>query len=270
MSKASRALLLALAVMGAAGTPRWVSAADPADPRQIMGAALDPTKGRTTFMKASFELFAKDGTTTRKSFTVRLLDATEGRRTLMVFTAPEEVRGMALLSVADKGVAERQYIYVPSLHRVRGVATQQRASRFLGTDFSFEDVTPHEVDDFSYQLRGDGPPLEGHKTTLIEATPVDATRSQYGRLEYAVAKDLPVILRTEMYDRQGELVRVLDAHDIRRVSGVSGARRTEVRTVADGTRTVLSIAELRLDLPLDEKAFTPEALEAAAPVAAAP
>jgi hypothetical protein len=40
--------------------------------------------------------------------------------------------------------------------------------------------------------------------------------------------------------------------------------------VADGTRTVLSIAELRLDLPLDEKDFTPEALEAAAPGAAAP
>jgi hypothetical protein len=257
-------------VTGSAEAANSASPVDPADARQIMAAALDPARGRTTFMKASFELFAKDGTTTRKSFTVRLLDAPGGRRTLVVFTAPEEVRGMALLSVADKGIAERQYIYVPSLHRVRNVATQQRASRFLGTDFSFEDVTPHEADDFSYELRGDGPPLEGHKTTLIVAKPVDATRSQYGRLEYAVAKDLPVILRTEMYDPQGQLVRVLDAHDIRRISGVSGARRTEVRTVADGTRTVLSIAELRLDLPLDEKDFTPEALEAAAPGAAAP
>ena len=46
--------------------------------------------------------------------------------------------------------------------------------------------------------------MEGHKTYKVEATPVDAARSQYKFVYYWVAQDVPVILFAEMYDAQGQ------------------------------------------------------------------
>jgi hypothetical protein len=94
----------------------------------------------------------------------------------------------------------------------------------------------------------------------VASTPVDASRSQYKYVYYWVAKDAPVILHAEFYDAQGREVRVLHASDLKREMGIWGARHTEMRTVQDGTRTVLNIDEVKFNTKLDEKLFTPEGL----------
>jgi hypothetical protein len=75
-----------------------------------------------------------------------------------------------------------------------------------------------------------------------------------------VAKDAPVILHAEFYDAEGREVRVLHASDLKREMGIWGARHTEMRTVQDGTRTVLNIDEVKFNGKLDERLFTPEGL----------
>jgi hypothetical protein len=66
-----------------------------------------------------------------------------------------------------------------------------------------------------------------------------------------------------MYDAQGREVRVLHASGLKRVSGIWGAHHVEVRSVLEGTRTVLTIEEVKFSTSLDEKLFTPEGLEGA-------
>jgi hypothetical protein len=119
------------------------------------------------------------------------------------------------------------------------------------------------LDDFTYRLLGNAETIEGHKTYKVEATPVDSARSQYKYLYYWVAQDAPVILHAEMYDAQGRELRVLHASGLKQVSGIWGARRTEMRSVQDGTRTVLNINEVKFNTNVDEKLFTPQGLEAA-------
>ena len=107
---------------------------------------------------------------------------------------------------------------------------------------------------------GDSEVIDGHKTYKVEATPVDASHSQYKYVYYWVAQDVPVILFAEMYDAQGQKVRVLHATDLKREGGMWGARHTEMRTVADGTRTVLTIDSVKFNTKPDEKLFTPQGL----------
>ena len=170
---------------------------------------------------------------------------------------------MALLSINQRGVSERQYVYTPATQRVRSVVPQERSARFIGTDFTFEDIGERVLDDFTYRLIGDAETMEGHKTYKVEATPVDPSRSQYKYIYYWVAQDVPVILFAEMYDAQGRKVRVLHATDLKREGGVWGARHTEMRTVQDGTRTVLTIDRVKFNTKPDEKLFTPQGLAGA-------
>jgi hypothetical protein len=233
----------------------------PPEARKIMEDVYRQDTSSGTSMRANFEVFDKQGHRTKKEFTYRRIGSPGDSKTLVVFTAPEEIRGVALLSINRRGVNDRQYMYIPATRRVRPVAPQERAARFIGTDFTFEDIGERVLDDFTYKLLGEAETIEGHKTWKVEATPADPSRSQYKYIYYWVAQDLPVILHAEMYDTQGREVRVLHASQIKRVSGISGARRTEMRSVLTGTRTVLTINEAKFNLTLDEKLFTPQGLE---------
>jgi outer membrane lipoprotein-sorting protein len=211
-------------------------------------------------MKANFQVYDNQGHNTKKEFILRRLGSPGDSKAEVVFTNPKEIRGVVLLSINQPGISERQYVYTPATQRVRSVVPQERSARFIGTDFTYEDIGERVLSEYTYRTLGDNEVIDGHKCFKVEATPVDASRSQYKVVYIWVAKDVPVILFAEMYDAQGQKVRVLHATDLKREGGIWGARRTEMRTVADGTRTVLTIDSVKFNTKPDEQLFTPEGL----------
>jgi outer membrane lipoprotein-sorting protein len=231
------------------------------DPLQIMKNVYEQDTSHGTSMRATFESFDKQGHSKKKELLYRRLGKPGNSKTLVVFTGPEEIRGVKLLSINQRGAETQQYLFIPATKRVRSIAQQERSTRFIGTDFTIEDIGEPALDDFSYRLLGDSEIIEGHKTFKVEATPIDASRTQYKFIDYWVAQDAPVILQSELYDSQGRQTRVLHTSQIKRVSGIWGARRREMSTVADGTRTVLTIDQVKFNVKMDERLFTPESLD---------
>ena len=170
------------------------------DARSIMDGVYKQDTSHDISTRANFQIFDAQGHSTKKEFTYRRLGSPGDSRSLVVFSAPKEIRGVALLSINQRGANDRQYMYVPAQDRVRSVAAQERTARFIGTDFTFEDIGERVLDDFSYKLLGDTEAIDGHKTYKIEARPVDPSRSQYKYIYSWVAQDAPVILYAEMYD----------------------------------------------------------------------
>jgi hypothetical protein len=233
----------------------------PPDPRKIVEDVYRQDASHYVTMRATLEVFDNEGHGKKKRFTYRRIGSPGDSKTLVVFTDPEEIRGVALLSINRRGVSDRQFIYTPATKRVRSVAALERSGRFIGSDFTYEDIAERVVDDFTYRLLGDEESIDGHKTYKVEATPLDPAKSQYKFIYYWVAQDVPVILFAEMYDSSGRKVRALHATQLKRESGIWGARHTEMSSVQDATRTVLTIDEVKFNKGLDEKLFTPEGLE---------
>jgi len=235
------------------------------DARNIMERVYGQDTSHDFTMKADFEVYDRQGQSAKKEFTYMRIGTPEDKKTLVAFTAPKEIRGVVLLSINQHGTvanqaAASQYVYTPATERVRSVVQQERSARFIGTDFTFEDIGEGVLDGFNYKLIGEADSIDGHKTYKIEATPVEQGRSQYKYIYYWVAQDVPVILFAEFYDAQGREVRVLHATTLKRENGVWGARHTEMRTVADGTRTVLTINGVKFNTKPDEKLFTPQGM----------
>jgi hypothetical protein len=144
---------------------------------------------------------------------------------------------------------------------VRSVAPRERTERFAGSDFTYEDIAEHALDDFTYQAMPAEDTIENHKTFKILATPVAPERSQYKFIYYWVAQDVPCILHMEMYDQEGRKVREMHAGGLRKESGIWGARKTEIHSLMEGTKSILTIDAIHLNTGLDGTLFTPEALE---------
>jgi hypothetical protein len=233
------------------------------DPRKVMEGVFSQIAGRDMEMKMNFETFDRQGHSTKREFNYLRTGTAEENKVLAAFTSPQEIRGVVLLSINRHGLNSSQYLYTPATQRVRNVAPQERSSRFIGTDFSFEDIGERDPGDFSYRLIGDTESIDGHKTYKIEALPLDQGRSQYKYIYYWVAQDVPVILFAEFYDAQGAMIRVMHSTALKHENGVWGARHTEMRTPGDGTRTVLTIDAVKFNAKLNEKLFTPQGMAAA-------
>lgn len=232
------------------------------DAKEVMARVYQQDTSRDVTLRATLEVTDKDGHSVRKRFTIRRIGSFGNGKTLVHFTDPPDLRGVTLLSINQPGLSDRQWIYTPATERVRAVAPRERSERFAGSDFTYEDIAERSFDDFTYQMLPAEDMIENRKTFKVEATPVAPDRSQYKYIYYWVAQDVPCILHAEMYDQDGRKIRELHASGLRKEAGIWGARKTEIRTVPDGTKTVLTVDEIHLNTGLDEALFTPEALEA--------
>src|SRR5690242_10548132 len=142
------------------------------DARQIMEGVYKQDTSRATTWRARMDVSDKKAAVRGKKSTMRKLGGLGNSKTLVRFTDPAEVRGVGLLSINESGQADRQLLYTPAINRVRRIAAQERRQRFLGTDFTNEDMAERVLDDYSYKLIGEGEAVDGRKTYKIEAHPV--------------------------------------------------------------------------------------------------
>jgi outer membrane lipoprotein-sorting protein len=232
-----------------------------ADARKIMEAVYHQDTSRDATWRAVMEVTDKKGTVRRKKFTFRKLGSLGDSKTLVRFTDPPDVRGVGLLSINIKGTADRQWMYTPAIQRTRRIAPQEKSRRFLGTDFTHEDMAERVLDDFEYRMLGETGMIDGRKTYKIEATPVAPDRSQYKFIYLWVAQDIPYVIHAEMYDQRGQKVRVFHASALEKISGIWVAKRIEMSSSLESTKTLLVIEEIRFNTGLKEDLFTQYALE---------
>jgi len=230
------------------------------DAAKIMQDVYQQNTSRDMTLKATLDVYDKQGQMLRKKFVLLRIGSLGDSKTLVRFTDPKEIRGVELLSLNQRGANDRQWMYIPATDRVRSVAPRERSERFVGSDFTYEDIAEDPLDDFTYRLLSDNELIDGHKTFKIEATPVSADSSQYKYIYYWILQDVPCIVHAEMYDQDGHEVRTMHGTQLKKESGISGFRHIEVDSVAEGTHTVLTIDEAHFNTGLSPDLFTSDAL----------
>jgi len=188
----------------------------------------------------------------------------DGRlHTYAVFREPQYVRGMTFLGVEpeDPHASEQQFVYLPSLRKIRRVSGSQPSDSFLGTDLSYHDFQRQRPDRYRALGLSRGA-FAGERVLRVRMEPrFDAP---YTRVEYVVAESDRAILATHYWKRSSELpYKRMAMPRARIVSGERCAVPTLIRVEDDqrGTRTELVISELRTDAPIDDALFTTAALE---------
>jgi hypothetical protein len=188
----------------------------------------------------------------------------QGRlHTYAVFREPQYVRGMTFLGVEsdDPRASEQQFVYLPSMRKIRRVSGSQPTDSFLGTDLSYHDFQRQRPDRYrSLGLREST--FANERVLRVRMEPrFDAP---YSIAEYVIASTDRAILATDYFKRGSErpYKRMSMPRD-RIVSGERCAVPTLIRVEDDqrGTRTELVISELRTDATLDDALFTTAALE---------
>ena len=151
----------------------------------------------------------KQGQESRRQLRVKVLEVSgDGDKSLMVFDEPRDVKGTALLTHAHKREADDQWLYLPALKRVKRISSSNKSGSFMGSEFSYEDLSPPEVEKFTYRYLRDEP-CGDLTCTVSERFPVDKKASGYSRQVVWQDKDELRTWKVEYYDRKDAHLKTL-------------------------------------------------------------
>ena len=228
------------------------------DARQIVAESENRSRSKSQQYEGTLEVIGASNKVSVKRWDYRRIGSYGTSKAILRFTAPAEVKGVALLIVNHTDRASDQWMWTPAIERDRRIAVQDRSTRFFGTDFSFEDLEERDVDQFDYKLLGDDT-IEGAPCWKIESKPKQSKSSQYTSSLVWVRKDNYVAAQIEDYSKD-KLVRSIHYSDVQNVDGIWTPRTVEVYDPNRKSRTVLKLEKLEYNLPMKDEDFTLEAL----------
>jgi len=226
--------------------------------RQIVEEAQRRTDATSQRYEGLLQVFDAKGKISDKRWTFDRIGSHGDSKAVLRFTAPAEVKGVALLVVNHPERASDQWMWTPAIERDRRIALQDRSTRFFGTDFSFEDLEERDVNQYDYTLLGDDV-VHGVACWKIQSQPKAAKTSQYTRSIVWVRKDNYAFARIENFIRD-QAVRRLVYSNIENVQGIWSARQLEMSDLRRGSRTRLTLDKLQYNVPMKDDDFTLQAI----------
>ena len=181
-------------------------------------------------------------------------------KTLVQYTHPFDIRYSGYLILSRLDEVNDQFVYLSSQRRVKRV--NLRGEAVFGTDFSFEDILPRQIEDADYKRLGDEP-ANGSDCFVIEATPKDHSQSEYSRLRIYIDKQRNVPLVTRYWDNRDVEVKELrvEPKKIEKIEGVWVPKHLTMRHLKLDSYTILELEQLDPNPPLTKTTFELRRLE---------
>ncbi|WP_211829790.1 outer membrane lipoprotein-sorting protein [Kistimonas asteriae] len=148
----------------------------------------------------------------RKLRQMTLEGADSDDKSLMVFLSPKDQKGTALLTHASKDDDE-QWLYLPAVKRVKRIVSRNKSGPFVGSEFSYEDLNPQNVDDYTYKYLREEPCSDDPAALachVMEQFPLDK-HSGYSRLVVWLDQDELRLQKIDFYDRKDSLLKTMTA-----------------------------------------------------------
>lgn len=259
---ATAALLVVALGLAPAG-----EAADPSA-REIMERNFHASKIRTLRVDTTMLLVTARKETRERRTTVLMKLQPNGvdSKLLVRFHAPADIKGTAFLQIEHIDGEDDQWVYLPALKRSRRLVANNKKDSFVGSDFSYGDISLPKVDLYRHKLvRSDV--LDDADCFVVESIPVNdeiQNNSGYSRKVSWIRKDTFIEAMVEYYDLAGRLLKVqrtADHHPVQVDPPRSFPRYREMVNRQTGHRTLIRVNAIESGVTAPDNHFTTRHLE---------
>jgi outer membrane lipoprotein-sorting protein len=135
----------------------------------------------------------------------------DGDKSMTIFDSPNDVKGTAFLTYTHVASPDDQWLYLPALKRVKRISSKNKSGLFMGSEFSYEDLSSFEVDQYDYRWLRDEH-LNEQLCYVIESVPRDKYSGYKRQLTWIDQTHLRP-LKIEFYDLKNRLLKTLILND---------------------------------------------------------
>lgn len=206
----------------------------------------------------------KNGQTSTRYLNNQTIEKTEdGDWSLITFNSPKDVKGTATLTYTHKVGPDDQWLYLPSIKRVKRISSNNKSGPFMGSEFAYEDLSSQEVEKYTYKYI-DEEIQSGNTIYIVERYPLDP-KSGYKRQIGWINKDKGYrIEKIEYYDRKNTLLKTLTFSGYKLYLGKHWrAASYHMVNHQTGKETILAFKEYKFQTGLTDNDFSQNSLQRA-------
>jgi uncharacterized protein len=220
-------------------------------------------EGQSVSRSIQFTLTDKRGKTREQQTRAFRQNGDEMKRSVIFYTDPANVAGTALLTYDyyEAGKEDDQWLYLPSMRKVRRVSAANRGDYFLGTDFTYYDMKHElnvEIESYHWQTL-DREEVAGHDCFKVEAIPRDPAVAKdlgYSRVLFWIDAENWFKRKADFWDLGGNPLKTVFFRDIREVDGIWTAHELVAQNHKTGHTTVLRMSDIDYEADIDDALFT--------------
>ena len=236
--------------------------------REIMERVDARDDGDNMTAEVKMILIDRQGNQRIREMRVFTRDSGKDTWKMQFFISPADVKDTAFLTYDyyEGGRDDDQWLYLPDLHKTKRIATSDKSSSFMGSDFSYADMTRRVLDEWKYRLLKEME-VNGHMTWLIEAVPASKeVENRYGYLKSVlfIRQDIFMGVRAVHWMKEGKKIKYQENRGIKQIDGVWIATELHMKTTKNRHtlhRTVMKYSSIRFNQGLDDDMFTIRRLE---------
>ncbi len=224
--------------------------------------------GKDLFAKVKMTLLTEGGQSRTRVLSMFRRNEPDGKnqKYYMYFHEPGDVRRTAFLVWKYPEKDDDRWIFIPAVNMVRRVAAKDSRSSFVGSDFTYEDISGRDLsaDEHSFLREEKLPEAECY---VIQSVPKGS--ADFKRKLSWVDKTSFLPIKEEYYDAQNALFRVFSAIQIQQIEAGSGeGKKTfptivkrSMKNVKSGHSTEVIFENVSYDNSLEDSIFSERSLE---------
>ena len=192
--------------------------------RDIMDLVDARDDGDNAIQDMEMILIDKNGN--RRDRTIRSMsrDVDEDTQSIMFFLSPADVKDTGFLTYDydDDSKDDDQWLYLPALKKTKRIASSDKSGSFMGSDFTYADMTDRDLDNYRYTLMKEGE-VGGVPVWQVEAVPL--TESEIDETGYTksvsfVRQDNYVVVRAVSWLKKGSRLKYMDVKKLEKIDGI--------------------------------------------------
>ncbi|MEO1232916.1 MAG: outer membrane lipoprotein-sorting protein [Myxococcota bacterium] len=242
-----------------AASPAWAedAAARGLEIAQKLDAANEGFESDVSSVEMT--LINAHGDQVERKMTIEIIEGEkDGDKSVVAFSFPADVDGTKLLTWTHKSDNDDQWLYMPAIKRIKRISSRSKSGSFMGSEFSYEDMSSQEVEKYTYKFLGEDT-LEGRTVWKLERVPVGD--SGYSRQVGFYDKEYMNPLRIEYFDKKDELLKVGTFTGYKKFGEMWRVGTIEMSNEQTRKRSVLVWKTRTLGEDLDPEDFESDALE---------
>lgn len=193
-------------------------------------------------------------------------------KSLSLFESPADIRGTTYLNFDwdDFDRDDDSWLYLPSLQRVKRIASSDTSDSFLGSDFTFADINGFEIDMYDFTFINESEIVDGQDCWVIEAVPKPEFKDRaedatgYSKMQSWISKESLLQLRGQAWELRGNRIKYFTASEIEQIDGIWTIKRLQAVTTRNERQehaSVLQINSIDYNVDVDDSLLTTESMQ---------
>jgi len=181
-------------------------------------------------------------------------DVGGNQKYFIYFFKPADVKDMTFMVHKYPGRDADRWLFVPAINMVRRIAAQDKHSSFVGSDFTYEDISGRSLEDDIHTLVKEEK-IGSKDCYVIKSTPKAGDVDYSYKLSW-IDQGSFLPLKEEYYDKRNELYKVFTADEIKEVKGFPTVTKRTMKNLHSGHVTEVTFLKADYNIGIDDSLFS--------------